>query len=663
MKGLFPYSPRPQQQKILDEVGKVASSGGTLLLDAPTGSGKTISTLAPLLEHSVPARHTILYLVRTHAQATQVMREVSAIKKYSGEKLVAVSLEGRSGRCPLMDGWESISGATPEEYGKLCSDRKRSTEHQAAGAHRKMAKFSDGGTISVVDIDGCNYYAKLLADGTGESLDYLRADTPTGAEFTGWSRENGLCPYELTKALCRESNVVVAPYITFFEPAIRQALLGWIGKPIDEIDIVIDEAHNLPDYLRELGSSHLSEETVSRAIREVEAAGGLELDGGVKATTLLSSVRATIANLADSLPEGDEGLIPEGGLEERLLEGPFPTTQRLREGFVTLSVWGEALKDARRKQKMLPRSYAGIVAAFMIGLLNAGPPEHLKVVTRSPTRSLILYAMDATAAAKPSTEAHVCVHMSGTLAPLDEHRDSLGLGDSTRMFLAPSAFPPENRKLFISGRATTRHADLERDGGLEALRDEIVHAVKALPVKTAVFFPSFALMDRCLKLHLREGLQKIGRKTVVESQGLNTEGLHELVSVFKRSTEANVLLGVCGGRISEGTDFPNEELGAVILAGIPYPRPTARRDALSQYLDVTIGNGWEHCYAAPARRAMLQALGRMIRSETDKGIGVILDLRAQRFVPWLGKLEPVEDLAECAKNFFSLPASPVLSKP
>ncbi|MCL4324421.1 MAG: DEAD/DEAH box helicase, partial [Candidatus Thermoplasmatota archaeon] len=127
MIDLFPYRPRPSQVPVIREVNRISSEGGTLLLDASTGTGKTVAVLAPLLEHALAARHKVLYLVRTHAQGAQVLREVRAIKSNSGVEVLAVTLEGREGRCPLMDGWKVARGATPEELGKLCGDRKRAT--------------------------------------------------------------------------------------------------------------------------------------------------------------------------------------------------------------------------------------------------------------------------------------------------------------------------------------------------------------------------------------------------------------------------------------------------------------------------------------------------------------------------------------------------------
>jgi DNA excision repair protein ERCC-2 len=88
------------------------------------------------------------------------------------------------------------------------------------------------------------------------------------------------------------------------------------------------------------------------------------------------------------------------------------------------------------------------------------------------------------------------------------------------------------------------------------------------------------------------------------------------------------------------------------MVGIPYPRPTARREALRAYLNTTTGKGWEYTMEAPAQRAILQACGRMIRSENDRGIAIILDRRAPTFAKVLPGLAPVGDLAATTRAFY-----------
>jgi len=95
--------------------------------------------------------------------------------------------------------------------------------------------------------------------------------------------------------------------------------------------------------------------------------------------------------------------------------------------------------------------------------------------------------------------------------------------------------------------------------------------------------------------------------------------------------KGGIFFSVMGGKISEGMDFPSEELEVVVIVGIPYPPPSARQHALQIYYDKKYGNGWKYAFEAPAVRKTLQAIGRLIRKESDKGVAIILDERARRF--------------------------------
>jgi DNA excision repair protein ERCC-2 len=168
-------------------------------------------------------------------------------------------------------------------------------------------------------------------------------------------------------------------------------------------------------------------------------------------------------------------------------------------------------------------------------------------------------------------------------------------------------------------------------------------------VITAFFLPSFDLMEKVLAAGLSASLPE---GTVIESKRLSMGDLWKSLDGFKRGRRDGALLGVTGGRIAEGVDFPDDELEAVVVVGIPYPRPNARREALRTYVDQATGKGWEYCVDAPAQRQILQALGRLIRSENDRGIAVILDRRAPLFASALPGLEPIGDLASVARSFF-----------
>jgi DNA excision repair protein ERCC-2 len=240
--------------------------------------------------------------------------------------------------------------------------------------------------------------------------------------------------------------------------------------------------------------------------------------------------------------------------------------------------------------------------------------------------------------------------MSGTLRPLNEYRDSLGLPVDAHLEVFPSPFPAENLNTYYLPDVTTKYDELAQNKLLiPRLEDHVVGLSNSTKKNTVVFFPSFGLMKR----FMADGLiNRIRREIYQEEQGMRQPELMELVKSFKLDKKG-VLLAVVGGRISEGLDFPDEELEVAVLVGIPYPRPTAKHRALEHYYEVKFGKGWEYTVHAPTTRKLLQSIGRLIRNENDKGFAVILDNRTKRFKNDITGLkeswDPVKDLNDFFK--------------
>ena len=172
------------------------------------------------------------------------------------------------------------------------------------------------------------------------------------------------------------------------------------------------------------------------------------------------------------------------------------------------------------------------------------------------------------------------------------------------------------------------------------------------PKNTMVFFPSF----NTLSLFRKRGIcNDIRRCLYVEEQGMSQSDLMGLVTDFKDSgnNKGAALFSVMGGRISEGMDFPAEQLEIAIIVGIPYPKPTARQRGLQRYYDLKFGKGWEYTVNAPTARKLLQSIGRLIRDENDKGVAVILDKRAPRFKQYIRDMKESKNLLDDIRTFMS----------
>ncbi|MCK4364477.1 MAG: ATP-dependent DNA helicase, partial [Thermoplasmatales archaeon] len=140
-----------------------------------------------------------------------------------------------------------------------------------------------------------------------------------------------------------------------------------------------------------------------------------------------------------------------------------------------------------------------------------------------------------------------------------------------------------------------------------------------------------------------------------EEREMSQTALMELVSNFKdhgnQDGEGAALFSVIGGRISEGMDFPAEQLEIAAIVGIPYPKPTARQRGLQRYYDIKFGKGWEYTVEAPTARKLLQSIGRLIRDEKDRGVAVILDNRAPRFKKYIRDIDESNDIIKDIRNF------------
>ena len=649
---LFPYRLRAGQELIVREVAEVAARGGPLLINAPTGSGKTVATLAPLLEHAEATGHRVLYLVRTHAQEVQVLREARAIAHRLERPLLAVGLQGRARRCFLLENVAEVKGATAEEHGKLCADRKRATERAMHGEAPPSPppELPEDGEIDLADLDGCPYYARVLQSDVEALVERFSAKLPTPGEFDQACRDENLCAYELAKRLLPKARLVTAPYAFFFHPHIRRALFGWMGVQPSEVDLVVDEAHNLPDHLRDLTTVALPQESVRRARAEVADRGDFQLPDGPSATRFLDIVGAAVEELVQALARDDDAILPPTVFEDALLTAVGGTTHRLDTWLGALATWGENLKEERRRERHLPRSWVHTVALTLLSWPQLDAPGYVKVATRVPRPALEAYALDASVPAAPVRDCHVSVHLSGTLAPIDEYRDSLGLGADARTLDVPSSFPAENRRFLYDRSVSTQFEEMRTDPrAVQRLADRLVEVLESLPVKTAVFFPSFDLLRKVLDAGLQSQLPG---NVFIEQTNVPTRDLWRSIEGWKKDPYGSVLLGVAGGRLAEGIDYPDEELEAVVIVGIPYPRPTAKRQALQAYLEHGTGRGWEFAVRAPAQRAILQACGRMIRSENDRGLAIVLDRRAAQFTDCLPGLEPIADLPATAQGFY-----------
>ncbi|MFQ5553728.1 MAG: ATP-dependent DNA helicase, partial [Thermoplasmata archaeon] len=408
--------------------------------------------------------------------------------------------------------------------------------------------------------------------------------------------------------------------------------------------LIVDEAHNLPAHCREVGSFRVSVEAVERAEKELMDYGDPEVAEGVSAFDLLEIVANGLRGLAAEYVVDEDGFLPPLALEGQVMQEFAITTSRLRGMLGALATTGEAIREARRRAGSLPRSSTLGVAQNLLRWMTTEELEYAKLILGGERPALHAYCLDPSRVAEPVLACHASLHMSGTLAPLEEYRDALGLPPDALLRAFPSPFPPENRRVVYRDHVTTRYQELrEAPEALMRLRGEVQALLRGCQHNTLFLFPSYRLLESFLDLR---GESRV--PVYVERRGMGQAALMRSLDAFRRTTAA--LFAVVGGRISEGLDFPNRELEVVVLVGIPYPKPTAALRALVNYYDWKFRKGWEYGVLAPTTRRLLQSLGRLIRSERDRGIAIILDRRAPFFKRALGPMILTENLPQAIEE-------------
>ena len=542
-----------------------------------------------------------------------------------GHGILCVGLQGRTAAsCPMMRDDPDLASGTSEEISKLCSEYKR----RDAGECR------------------CRFYANIEHTDIESWVERIREEHPEPEGFARLCEEAELCPYEMLKYALPHADVIAASYPFVFMPQILARLVDWIGIPLHRTVIVVDEAHNLPDYLRDVQTFEYSRAALDLAEKEARENGDSEVHEGLTVTDIVGVLREVLGYAVKEYLIDDDGILPPYFLEDELMSRLGMTSVSIMRIVQALEDIGDSIAERKKQRRKLPRSYIGSMGRFMRAWLTGSEDCHVRLVLGGDNPCFQSYCMDPSGASDPLNECFASVHMSGTLEPIDAYIRDIGLDRAVPTTLN-GFFPRENLLTLYSDEVSMRYEDRFIESNYARLRQLLYDTVNSVRVNTAVFFPSYQFMDRMLDDGVASDL---GRDIYYERRDMPQEELMEVFDSF-RTSEGSVLFCVTGGRISEGLDFPDKSLELAVLIGIPYPKPTAKMRAMTRYYDAKFGDGRLYVSIIPASRKMRQSIGRLIRSETDRGVAVILDRRAAS----LRDISPMlcGDIPAAVTSFFS----------
>jgi DNA excision repair protein ERCC-2 len=577
-------------------VSDAAESQRSVLIEGSNGLGKTVSALSACLPTAVDRDLKILYVARTHRQHDRVIEELKAIWK---KKLVTgISLRGRHEMCP----------------------------NTFVAKHTFDAKSLSEVCELLKAKDRCPFYLNMEE----QTEDFLQVKEQVtsrphkASEIQRICRKKRLCPYELVKASLPDVNVIAMSYLYVFDPAIRAHFLKNLDSHFQKVILIVDEAHNLPDTAIEISSSSLSLFVLKQA--ELEASKFEHHDIESFAKLLRDEIERITANISK------ETVVPPDTIIEIIKkQGNIANP---RDFFEHAHEVGSHIKRNLLAEGKYPRSYIHGMSEFLLRWLETmGDPSFINIASKYKTRENVTTAKLETVALDPSkvtepvfSTAYSSVVMSGTLQPMEAYTRITKLPESTVKTVLPSPFPKEHVLSLVCLGVTTA-MEKRTPAMYQTIIKRISEVVECTPANTGVFAASFDVLNALVA----EGLEKALSKPLFrERRGMSSKTNERVVAEFKTCAESGggVLLGVQGGRSSEGVDFPGDQMNSVVVVGVPYAEPTPRIKAQIEYYEKCFPKlGREYGYVLPAMKKASQAAGRPIRTLEDRGAIVFLDYR------------------------------------
>jgi DNA excision repair protein ERCC-2 len=583
------YEFREGQVDFAKEAAEALASSEVFIASAPCGIGKSLASLVAILPQLRDSKLVICF--RTRDQLQIYLQELRALA--SG--LAVVAFYSKQEMCPL-----GIKGdLSYYDFSEECRRLRENCELSM----KPYCKF---------------YWNNLRAREEAEKLALSCArDILTPREVVSHMARRQFCAYEALKKAFHKVRIFLGTYHYVFDSRIRKNLLSSLGKDLSKVFLIVDEAHNLPSFSRELLSDRLTRYTVENALEETERFKHESAE----------SVRMLLNLLLENL-----FLEAQRSLRHDELKQLAP--QNVRDLFLTqtglsgkdvaklIQAYGKHVRE-ERADLGLERisSYNHRVGAFLRSFLCDDGADRVHLILKDRRGRIIMEvrSLDGRGVTDPVLrKAQGSILMSGFLSPPEIYRDlALYSRESVRVREFGSPFPSKNRLILVAKGVTSRFKRRTHKM-LEKWQNYIEAISEANEGNIGVFFTSYELMHKVLPL------TRIDRIKIVEQRKTRRN------DVIKQLSEGSdkALFGVMGGKLSEGIDYPNNILTCTVSVGLPFATWNVYQKALIRYLEGQFPDKGRICaYLAPAILRLVQTCGRTHRSPSDRGCLIILDER------------------------------------
>jgi len=627
--------PRPGQLEMIVESIEAMRAGGHHLAAAPTGIGKTAAALAAALQvaSESESKLSIMFLTGRQSQHRIVVDTVRRINQRENAKVSLVDMIGQSNMC-IQD----FAGERSTLFSIMCSTARM--ERSCRPWLNKAPSLGKRILSSPLHVE--------------ELVEISRSHREDG-ELTP------VCPWKAARETAAKADIIVGDYNHLFHDDVREASLKAMGIDLENLIVIVDEAHNLPERIRMGMTRVFTPNIVSNSQFQTE-----EMHGSLLENTILGQADEAIALLEWS-NEVLKALRLRTAAFFKKLHGELEEEKELKvESTTLLNLLRSAISDAEGKSGQLrlddeletPSIESGSLELLRDSLnsvqidMESGEDDNeleahrladlINVLLRFGESPGLVLSFDAQGRHGRIT-SHLLdpglvsgpifnqissgILMSGTLYPPQMYADLLNIPQNRQSATEyTSPFAGQRRPVLIARDVTTKYTERGQEN-TQRMRNHIQSLIDASPGHVAVFCPSYALLNEFVSEAPLRGAKKI----IENSDWLKSEvdGILDRLSDMRNNGQKALLGGVFGGRLSEGIDYHDGLLDSVVCIGIPNPPPSVRQNALQEYFQTRFGkdSSWRYAVTQPAVNSVLQAMGRPIRSVADRAVILLLDRR------------------------------------
>lgn len=557
----FPYGDyRTGQRKLAASVYSAIRDEFIMMAEAPTGVGKTVSTLFPALKAMGEEKTDKIFYLTAKTVARTVAEESLKHMRLAGAQVKSVTLTAKEKIC-----FTSEKKCNPEDctYAKGHFDR-----------------------INICLMDALS---------TEDHMDRLNVEK--------YAEKHHVCPGEFALDVASFSDVIVCDYNYVFDPLAK--LQRFFVEVTENYVFLVDEAHNLPHRGREMFSASVCREDVLT----LRKAFPKKTDPYKALGKLNSQMLAIQKDLKGSELEFETHRDVNGQI--------LATLSKAFDACVMYLLDTENFELKTSDQELMLRCYR---FNFMSDYFSEG---HLWVNTEEDSGTCKMMCIDPSSSLRGSyANAKACIIFSATMAPYAYYEEVLGI-EGCRKLVLDSPFPPDNRKMILGAGVDTRLGAREKHYG--RMVAYILSLVKSKKANYLVFCPSYQFLkeieSRIVDLW-DEG------QVVTQTTGMDENAKATFLEYFEGENQECILgLAVLGGSFSEGIDLVGSRLEGVVIIGMGTPYMSPENELIKRFYDEQNKNGYTYAYVYPAINKIVQAVGRLIRTEKDRGVALFLDDR------------------------------------